>query len=227
MASEEMKLRKREEYEMQLFGFHSRAAYDGIKNIIKEEVRSVCQNLSKSIESKYKLGSEELSVLRTEAKDLVQTYENRAESHMESLNNIVRQFIAIPDNVLLDEDKGQAVQVSEDEFEELKTKMDNLQKRAEGVTMFNAALRQELELQKRFKACEDAINNASREIKDNTVVPNLDDQITEFIQQSEKLRMQLPIPESQCERHKYNPPLENLKDFDLVYRETLINTANE
>lgn len=49
------------------------------------------------------------------------------------LQNIVEKYIAVPDNVLLEEDKCQAVQYTDEEFKELNNKLESLQNRMKKV----------------------------------------------------------------------------------------------
>ncbi|XP_012260841.2 uncharacterized protein LOC105688835 [Athalia rosae] len=212
MTSEEMKQRKREEYEMQFFSVHSRAVYDGTKNVILEEIESLCQKLCQSIEEKYRPGPDELAILRTDAKRLIQTYQNRAETHMKDLNNIVRKFIAVPNNLLLEEDKAQAIQMSPHELEEMKFEIEDLRKRAKRAKVFNAALRQELEIQKQFEAYEAIINTSSKIIESNTELPNLETKIAKFVHESSKLDMYLNALEFSSEQDRYNPIIKQLND---------------
>ena len=47
--------------------------------------------------------------------------------------NIVRKFVAVPDNVLANEDKLQEVQYTEAEFESIRGKLEEFQQRARRV----------------------------------------------------------------------------------------------
>lgn len=74
--------------------------------------------------------------------------------------------------------------------------------------MFNAALRQELNLQDSFKACEDAINYFDKSIEENTVLPNIENEVIKFTQEAERLDMQLTVLGSPNQTDIYNPTLE-------------------
>ena len=50
-----------------------------------------------------------------------------------SLQSVVEKYIAIPNNVLLDEDKCQAVQYTDEEFKELNNRLEDLQMRLKRV----------------------------------------------------------------------------------------------
>lgn len=85
--------------------------------------------------------------------------------------------------------------------------------------MFNAALRQELEIQERFKVCEESINGSAIDIENNKTLPCGDNKIQKFIQESEKLYNQLDcIQEStDSKRNIYNPIINDLKELDSLY----------
>lgn len=60
-----------------------------VREIILDEVRSVCEKICKSIKKKYQLGPEELSLFETESKKLIQTYEKNTDARIEKLNVII------------------------------------------------------------------------------------------------------------------------------------------
>ncbi|XP_011315013.1 uncharacterized protein Mis12 [Fopius arisanus] len=150
-SSAELEKRKREEYEMQLFGFHSRIVYDTLLSLIQEEIQLKCQQLTETIKQKYNPDEESLRILLKDEKKLTKCYYRATRTQLPALENCVSKIISVPSHVLLDEDKVQAVQYSDRELREKQEKLENLQKRLKKAVAFNAVLKDELTLANDFE----------------------------------------------------------------------------
>ncbi|XP_029673920.1 protein MIS12 homolog [Formica exsecta] len=141
----ESRKRKREEYEMQLFGFHSRAVYATFKSIVMKNIQSKTRRLCEALED-HKSYSENLATLKMNKEQLIKAYYTASLPHLMNIKNIVNKFIAVPNNVLADEDKLQSIQYTKAEFVNMRKKLEEFQQRAKRATVLNAALKEELQL---------------------------------------------------------------------------------
>ncbi|KAL6265259.1 hypothetical protein P5V15_002039 [Pogonomyrmex californicus] len=216
IASVESRKRKREEYEMQLFGFHSRAVYATLKNIVMERIQSRSRKLCETLEKIYKLDSDNLTMLKTNEEKLIRAYYVASEPYLKNIENLVNKFIAVPNNVLADEDKLQEIQYTEAEFESMRRKLEEFQQRARRVTILNAALKQELQLIEQFSTCADNTDRLSSIIETGVSCPDINDKIHQLVKDYKEFSALLDrtIPTSQMSL--YNT-IDDLKciDYDI------------
>ncbi|XP_012148704.1 uncharacterized protein LOC100878646 isoform X1 [Megachile rotundata] len=158
MASSELRKRKLEEYEMQLFNFHSRAVYATLKNIVHERIHSTISKMCETIKEVYKLDSENVAILKKNQKQLEKLYYEAIVLHLKNIETIVNKYIAVPSNVLLEEDKYQKTQYSETEFQNMKQNLEDLQQRAKRGTILNAALKEEMQILEQVPISKDSVN---------------------------------------------------------------------
>ncbi|XP_015187877.1 PREDICTED: protein MIS12 homolog [Polistes dominula] len=217
MASTEFEKRKEEEYEMQLLGFHSRAVNATLEKIVYEAIESTCKSLRQSLQDKYDYDKDELKELKKNVKKLIQTYSERAMPHLKFIESIVKKYISIPKNVLLDEDKCQSVQYTDEEYELLEERLKTLQQRAKRATLLNAALKEELTIVDQLesyisrsnKMC-DLVENLSMNQDNNSKVMN------EALKHYKDLYKQLIAMRPETKKVKYNPFEDfKTKDYDI------------
>ncbi|XP_018311996.1 protein MIS12 homolog [Mycetomoellerius zeteki] len=180
-AVSELRKRKREEYEMQLFGFHSRVVYATIENIVMERIQSRSRKLCETLEKMCKSDSDNLAMLKANEEKLVKTYHAASIPHLKNIENIVRKFVAVPDNVLANEDKLQEIQYTEVEFESIRGKLEEFQQRARRAAVLNAALKEELQLVEQFSICADNTDRLSHIIESGIACPDISDKIHELV----------------------------------------------
>lgn len=217
MASTEFEKRKEEEYEMQLLGFHSRAVNATLENIVYEAIESTCKKLCQTLRDKYNCDKDESRELKENEKKLIQTYNERAMPHLKFIESIVKKYISIPKNVLLDEDKCQSVQYTEEEYELLEERLKTLQQRAKRATLLNAALKEELTMVDQLesyiarsnKMC-DLVENFSMNQDNNSEV------MYEVLKHYKDLYIQLLAMQPETEKMKYNP-FEDFKGKDYNF----------
>ncbi|XP_053974433.1 uncharacterized protein LOC128887895 [Hylaeus anthracinus] len=216
MASTESRKRKLEEYEMQLFGFHSRAVYATMKNIISNRIHKTTNKMCDTIRKTCKLNSESLEILELNEKQLERTYCKRAKSCLKSIENAVNKYIAVPSNVLLEEDKHQRIQYSKTEFENMKQSLEDLQQRAKRVTTFNAILKEELQILEEFPISEDSINKRHKTIENGLKCSDVNKKMYQVVEDYKVLSTSLFGAISITDKLKYNA-IDNLKckDIDL------------
>lgn len=180
-AAEELRKRKREEYEMQLLGFHSRAVYATLKNIVIERIQSTSRKLREALENSYKISdSEEVATLKMNEKNLLKAYYTASLPYLKSMEHTVNKTIAIPSNVLLDGDKSQAIQYTEKELEIIRKELNELQQRSKQATILEAALKEELQLVEQSSICVDNIDKASHIIESSASCPDVSDKILQL-----------------------------------------------
>ncbi|XP_063980675.1 uncharacterized protein LOC135164345 [Diachasmimorpha longicaudata] len=216
--SAELKKRNREEYEMQLFGFHSRIVYDTLLSLIEDEIKSKCQQLTETIKDKYKPDEEGLKILLRDGKKLTKCYYRATRTHLPALENCVNRIICVPSHVLLDEDKVQAVQYSDTEFREKHERLENLHKRLKKAVTFNTTLKDELEVATDLENKLEDVNKLCKIIEDASQVPDTSRTIIKLIENYQDLVRQLRSvqdPPGIYLRREYHEPLQDL-DIDLL-----------
>ncbi|XP_012054031.1 PREDICTED: protein MIS12 homolog [Atta cephalotes] len=202
-AASELRKRKREEYEMQLFGFHSRVVYATIENIVIERIQSRSKKLCETLEKMCKSDSDNLA-LKANEKNLVKTYLAASVPHLKNIENIVRKFVAVPDNVLANEDKLQEIQYTEAEFENIRGKLEEFQQRARRAAVLNATLKEELQLIEQFSICADNTDRLSHIIESGIGCPDISDKIHELVNYYEQFRTYLGDRASVSQKSLYN-----------------------
>ncbi|KAI4497008.1 hypothetical protein M0802_007956 [Mischocyttarus mexicanus] len=124
-----------------------------MENIVHNTIESTCKSLFHTLKNKYNYDTDELRKLEKSEKQLIQIYNERAMPHLKFIESIVKKYISIPKNVLLDEDKYQSVQYTEEEYELLEERLKTLQQRAKRATLLNAALKEELTTINQLENC--------------------------------------------------------------------------
>ncbi|XP_033222445.1 protein MIS12 homolog [Belonocnema kinseyi] len=213
-----LRKRKREEYEMQLFGFHSRTVYATLKDVVESKIKSRCRNLYEALEKKYQPDEEGKATLKANIKELRKAYIQGAQPYLKNIEKIVEKYIAVPDNVLLEEDKCQAVQYTDEEFKELNDKLESLQNRMKRAQMLNAVLNQELEATKEIDEFEESLEKVFEVIEKGLNFPEPDTEVLQVVETYKNLCNVLEIMTSKTEKQTYNPNLGDIKlkelDFD-------------
>ncbi|XP_011863770.1 PREDICTED: uncharacterized protein LOC105559794 isoform X2 [Vollenhovia emeryi] len=180
-ASAESRKRKREEYEMQLFGFHSRAVFATLENIVLDRIRSKNRKLCETLRNIHKPDQNKLAVLSANEKELYRAYYNASSTQLEHLESIVNKFIAVPDNVLSEEDAPQRTQWSKLEVEDVLKMLEEMRRRAKSVHILNAVLKEELQLVDQFSICADNIDRLNQIIESEIACPDVGDKIHRLV----------------------------------------------
>ncbi|KZC07625.1 PREDICTED: protein MIS12 homolog [Dufourea novaeangliae] len=216
MASTELRKRKREEYEMQLFGFHSRAVYATMQTLISERICGTAAKLCNTIKEKYKLDSGNVTMLKSNQRQLEKAYCKAALSHLRIIQNIVNKYIAVPSNVLLEEDKYQRTQYTDTEFQNIKQRLEDLQQRAKRATILNASLKEELQILEEFPVTEDRVNILHKSIENGLKCTDINKQMYKLVEDYKQFSTNLFGAITISEKLKYNT-VNNLKckEIDL------------
>lgn len=215
MASSELRKRKLEEYEMQLFNFHSRAVYATLKNIVHERIHITISKMCETIKEVYKLDSENVAILKKNQKQLEKLYYEAIILHLKNIETIVNKYIAVPSNVLLEEDKYQKTQYSDTEFQSMKQKLEDLQQRAKRATILNAALKEEMQIFEQIPISKDSINKMYNIIDTDLKSLDTGDKMYQLVDDYKRFSMGLfTVPV--IDKIKYNN-VKNLKykDFNV------------
>ncbi|XP_025987822.1 protein MIS12 homolog [Solenopsis invicta] len=212
-VSAESQKRKREEYEMQLFGFHSRAVYATLKSIVMEGIQSRSRKLCETLEKVHKTDAANLAMLKANEERLVKAYNTAAAPYLKNLENIVNKFIAVPNNVLADEDKIQEIQYTEAEFENIRGKLEELQQRARRAAVLNASLNEELQLIEQFSICADNTDRLSHIIESSIKCPDVSDKIHQLVEYYKRFSAFLDDGVPVSEKSIYNA-IDDLKCID-------------
>ncbi|XP_015603694.1 uncharacterized protein LOC107271791 isoform X2 [Cephus cinctus] len=188
-----------------------------LEDIVREKIRSRCEKLAECIEKKYTPDEEALRVLRSETERLVKVYHEGCQPHLKTIYTATNKFVHIPDNVLLNEDKSQAVQYTEEEFEKMKSTLENLQKRTKRATILNAALKQEMEDLEQFKDFKCIAERLCNVIENAIEYPQVDMKIAKLQQAYLVLDNHLKQLKTTSYKEKHNPKIDNneLESVDL------------
>ncbi|EZA51725.1 hypothetical protein DMN91_003606 [Ooceraea biroi] len=210
-AAAESRKRKREEYEMQLFGFHTRAVYATLRNIIMSRIQSKTRKLGEALEQ-CNTDPESLDAIKINEAQLLKAYQAASSPHLKTIENIVNKFISVPGNVLADEDKLQGTQYTEAELENIRKKLDEFQQRARRATILNAALKEELQLVEQFSICADNTDKLSRIIESDIAYQDVSEKIPRVIKNYKQFNASLDDAARVSQRVLYN----TMDDFERV-----------
>ncbi|XP_032673695.1 uncharacterized protein LOC116845277, partial [Odontomachus brunneus] len=213
LASMESRKRKHEEYEMQLFGFHSRAVYATLKSIIMKRIQSKSKKLCETLEKQYELEPENLTVLRMNEEQLIKAYHTASLPYLKNIENNINRFIAVPSHILSNEDKLQATQYTEAEFENVQKKLNDFQQRAKRATILNAALKEELQLIEQFSFCVEDVDRLSHIIDSSVICPDISNKIHQLAKDYKRFNSYLNNGASVSQKALYNA-INNLKCID-------------
>ncbi|XP_058788732.1 uncharacterized protein LOC131662806 [Phymastichus coffea] len=215
MSEKELEKRRAEEYEMQLFGLHSRTVFAAIEQKINQNIDLRCKQMFISIDKKYNPDVLAKENLRKNIKLLRKTYRENTKPHLKTIEKIVNKFICIPSNVLLDEDKLQATQYTDEEFYMLDVRLKNLQQYAKRVTVFNTALKQEYEITDKIRESEELAKKLC-EITDKALLAKkINNKSLRAIEKCKGLQESLDSIKPQVKRDIYNPRI-NERDLEQI-----------
>ncbi|XP_078047678.1 uncharacterized protein LOC144475553 [Augochlora pura] len=216
MSSTESRKRKREEYEMQLFGFHSRSVYATIQDLIVKRICNTAEKLCVTIEKKYKLDSDNIELLKKIKKKLQRAYCKGALLHLKSVEDIINKSVAVPNNILLDEDKCQRRQYTDTEFNSIKDKLEHLQQKAKRATILNSALKEELQIVEKYQISENNVNEICKIVETGLTCPDISNEAYQLVDDYKEFYTDLYGAISISEKLKYNT-IENLhcEEIDL------------
>ncbi|XP_011494116.1 PREDICTED: protein MIS12 homolog [Ceratosolen solmsi marchali] len=217
--SAELSRRCDEEYQMQLFGMHSRTVSVAINQKIKENVDTRCEKIHASIEKKYNPDVKGKEILNNNIKQLRKTYLQNMQPHLITIQNIVDKFICVPNNVLLEEDKCQAVQYNDEEFHNLERKLEDLQNEAKRVTIFNAALKEELEVIEQIKDSEDLAKELCCIVDKSLSTKKLSNKTLRAIEKYKGLKESIDSLKQQIDKDNFNPRLNDNELEDIIIRD--------
>lgn len=199
---------------MQLFGFHSRAVYATLQNIVNERICSTIEKMCETIGKAYELNSENLSILETNRKQLEKAYFKGAMPQLENIKDVVNKYIAVPSNVLLEEDKHQRTQYSDAEFQSLNQQLEDFQERAKKATILNAILKKELQILEQFPISEDV--NKMCDVIENMKCSDIGEKTYQLVEDYKQFSTSLFDARKITTKMKYNT-VDNLKckEFDF------------
>lgn len=146
-----------------------------------ESIYSTIEKLREATEKVLKLNSEKKDILRTNQKHLKKAFRKGAKPHLENIKNTVNKYIAIPSNVLLEEDLCQRIQYTDTEFERIKQRLEDLQQRAKRATVLNAILKEELEVLEQLPISEENVNKIYNTIENDLKSLNTNDEIFQLV----------------------------------------------
>ncbi|XP_011691480.1 PREDICTED: protein MIS12 homolog [Wasmannia auropunctata] len=214
-AASELRKRKREEYEMQLFGFHSRAVYASFKNIVMERIQSRSRKLCETLEKIHKSDPDNLATIKANEEKLVKAYCTASVPHLRNIENNVNKFIAVPDNILANEDKLQETQYTEAEFQNMRGKLEEVQQRAKRAAVLNAALKEELQLIEQFSICADNTDRLSGIIESGVACPDISNKIHQLVEDYKQFSAFLDDGAPVSQKSLYNPTDLKCIDYDM------------
>ncbi|XP_076375761.1 uncharacterized protein LOC143258970 [Megalopta genalis] len=216
MSSTESRKRKREEYEMQLFGFHSRSVYATIQDLIVKRICDTAEKLCVTIEKKYKLDSENVELLKKIQKKLKRACCKGALLHLKTVENIINKSVAVPSNILLDEDKCQRRQYTDAEFNSIKDKLEDLQRKAKRASVLNATLKEELQISEKYQISEDSVNEMFKIVETGLTCSDISNEAYQLVDDYKQFSTNLCSAISISEKLKHNM-IDNLKCKEIDF----------
>ncbi|XP_012531458.1 protein MIS12 homolog isoform X2 [Monomorium pharaonis] len=178
-----------------------------------ERIQSRSRKLCETLEKLHNSDSDNLGLLKMNEETLVKAYYTASVPHLKNIENIVSKFIAVPDNVLADEDKLQRMQYTEAEFENMRGKLEELQQKAKRTTVLNAALKEELQLIEQFSICADNTDRLSHIIESDVECPDISDKIHQLVEDYKRFSAFLDDGISVTQKSLYNT-VDDLKCID-------------
>ncbi|KAL0111788.1 hypothetical protein PUN28_013165 [Cardiocondyla obscurior] len=151
-----------------------------------ERIQSNSKKLCETLQTKYP-GSDNVAELKASEEKLIKAYYAACSSHLKTLKNVVKKFIAIPDNVLANEDKLQEVQYTETELQCMHEKLEELQQKAKQVIMLNVALKEEIQLIEQFSICLDNTDRLRHIIESAVTCSNGSEIISQLVENYKQL----------------------------------------
>ncbi|KAL7300588.1 protein MIS12 homolog [Trichogramma pretiosum] len=212
--TDELEQRRAEEYQMQLFGLHSRTAVAAINQKIKDALDTRCRNLCKSISKKYSLDDVGQEKLQKSINDLRKTYSRNMQPNLKYMEKLIHQFLSIPDNVLLDEDKCQEVQYTDEQYRNLEKELEELQEKAKRVTIFNAALKEESEIAENLGESQEKATKLINIVNKALRAKKVDNKTKHTIESCKRLIDSLDEHKKPALKEIYNPNVDE-SDLDL------------
>ncbi|XP_006620803.2 uncharacterized protein LOC102678595 isoform X1 [Apis dorsata] len=186
-----------------------------MKYIVNERIHCTIKKMCETIEKAYKLNSEDLAVLKTNQKHLEKAYCKGAIPHLTNIKTIVKKCIAVPSNVLLEEDKCQRIQYNDTEFKNINQKLEDLQQRAKRATILNSILKEELQFLEEFPVTEENINKMCYVTENIVQNPDVIEKMYQLVEDYNQFSTSLKTT-SITTKMKYNT-VDNLKckEFDV------------
>ncbi|XP_026669580.1 protein MIS12 homolog isoform X2 [Ceratina calcarata] len=186
-----------------------------MENMVGESIQSMIEKLHAAIEKLFKLNSEKREILRSNQKHLTKAFRKGAQPHLKSIENTVNKYIAIPRNVLLEEDKCQRIQYDDTEFESIKQRLENLQQRAKRATILNAILKEELAVLEQLPIPEENVNRMYNTIESDLRSSDINEALFQLVDDYKQFSTVLFGSTQLTEKIKYNT-VNNLQcgDFD-------------
>lgn len=169
--------------------------------------------MCETLENKYKLDSENLAILKRNEENLIRAYYTASLPHLNNIENVVKKFIAVPSNVLAEEDKLQKTQYTEEEIESKRKTLDELQQKAKRATMLNAALKEELQVIEQFSLCTDNTVRLSH-VVENSSCPDVTEKLQQVVKHYKQLSASIKGPVSPKELYNTINGLDCI-DYDL------------
>ncbi|XP_034939146.1 uncharacterized protein [Chelonus insularis] len=215
MATTESNKRKREEYEMQLFGFHSRAVYTTLKSLMQERIYKTCKQLCESIQGKYKLNDENTKILEKSRRKLTRAYYLALKTHLPVIERSANELMDIPQHILLKEDAVQETQYTAEEYETMKKNLEDLHHRIEEDKITIHLLNEELEESKEFENNLQVAKTLCTVIEKSSKYPELDNRIARILEIQEQLDKNSPEINSSNKKRCLTLPAKEVDIYDL------------
>ncbi|XP_043280011.1 protein MIS12 homolog [Venturia canescens] len=187
MSCCESQVRKDEEYEMQLLGFTSRSIYTIVQNIAAGKLQSCIKKLCTCLQITYKEKENSAAIIKDNEKNLAKIYYLHSKPHKEVVKKCIQQLIAVPKNILLQEDLGQRTQFSEKEFQKIEAELKILQSQAHRAIIFREALQEELDQLTEFDVLIQDAEIISSIVENSTTYTGIDEETIKCVERCKTL----------------------------------------
>lgn len=144
-----------EEYETQHFGFGVQRLQIAIRQMVEQKITTCVKDMETYLQESLDLNESDKTTLTHSCDKLIKLYCERAGPSLQIIDEEIERTISIPSNVLLSEDEIQSIQMSDEDYENLKEEVASLRKRVEqGALMVSLLTAEEEELSSLDKLCE-------------------------------------------------------------------------
>lgn len=181
-----------EEYETQHFGFGVQRLQIAVRQMIEQKVTNGIQEMGAHLQEALKLNETDGVTLTKFCDNLIKLYCEGAGPSLDIIDSELEKILNIPQNTLLQEDESQCVQVSDEEYNQLKAEVAFLRKKIERGALMEALLSAEHEeISSMEKVCE--IAKKDMEVID-IISKNIDDkEMKNLLNETQALCLSVPF----------------------------------
>ncbi|XP_059057717.1 protein MIS12 homolog [Achroia grisella] len=146
-----------EEYETQHFGFGAQRLKIAIRQMVEQKITTGVRDMESYLKESLGLNDKDKATITHSCDKLINLFCDRAGPSLDIIDSEIERVFKIPSNVVLPEDEAHIEDISDIDYESLKSEVADLRKRVErGVLMEALLTSEEEELSSIESICETA-----------------------------------------------------------------------